>query len=48
MAAFDFVVDYEEWIECGYFNEEIRARLKGWYNIKEGLYRIIIIIIYFL
>ena len=29
MAAFDCVVDYDEWIECGYFNEEIRARLKG-------------------
>ena len=31
MTAFDFVVDYEEWIECGYFNDEIRARLKGTY-----------------
>ena len=29
MTAFDFVVDYDEWIECGYFNDEIRARLKG-------------------
>ena len=29
LTAFDFISDFEEWIECGYFNEEFRARLKG-------------------
>lgn len=29
LTAFDFVVDYEEWVDCGYFSDEIRARLKG-------------------
>ena len=29
LTAFDFISDFEEWIECGYFNEEIKARLKG-------------------
>jgi hypothetical protein len=29
LTAFDYIVDFEEWIECGYFNEEIKARLKG-------------------
>ncbi|KAI0208355.1 hypothetical protein LSAT2_006969 [Lamellibrachia satsuma] len=35
MTALDFVVDYDEWIECGYFNEEIRARLKA-YSLKHA------------
>ncbi len=30
LTAFDYIVDFEEWIECGYFTEEIKARLKGW------------------
>ena len=29
LTAFDFISDFEEWIECAYFNEEIKARLKG-------------------
>ena len=29
LTAFDLIMDYEEWIECGYFTDEIRARLKG-------------------
>ena len=29
LTAFDFVMDYEDWIESGYFNDEIKARLKG-------------------
>ena len=29
LTAFDFISDFEEWIDCGYFNEEIQARLKG-------------------
>lgn len=29
LTAFDFISDFEEWIECCYFSEEIKARLKG-------------------
>lgn len=29
LTAFDFISDFEEWIECGYFSDEIKARLKG-------------------
>ena len=29
LTAFDFISEFEEWIECAYFNEEIKARLKG-------------------
>ena len=29
LTAFDFIMDYDEWIESGYFTDEIRARLKG-------------------
>ena len=29
LTAFDFIMDYDEWIDCGYFSDEIRARLKG-------------------
>ena len=29
LTAFDFISDFEEWIECAYLNEEIKARLKG-------------------
>ena len=32
LTAFDFIMDYDEWIECGYFSDEIRARLKGTYS----------------
>ena len=35
LTAFDFISDFEEWIECGYFNEEIKARLKGKLSIHE-------------
>ena len=37
LTAFDFISDFEEWIECGYFNEEIKARLKGTPSIHERL-----------
>ena len=29
LTAFDHIVDFEEWIECGYFTEDVKARLKG-------------------
>lgn len=29
LIVFDFIFDFEEWIECGYFSEEIKVRLKG-------------------
>jgi hypothetical protein len=32
LTAFDYIVDFEEWIESGYFSEEIKARLKGLLN----------------
>ncbi|XP_053383962.1 uncharacterized protein LOC123536322 isoform X2 [Mercenaria mercenaria] len=35
LTAFDYIVDFEDWIECGYFNEEIKARLKA-YNLKHA------------
>lgn len=28
-TGFDYIIDYDEWIECGYFDDEIKARLKG-------------------
>ena len=34
LSAFDFIMDYDEWIECGYFTDEIRARLKGTGNTE--------------
>ena len=36
LTAFDFIMDYDEWIECGHFTDEIRARLKGEYNLDVG------------
>jgi len=35
LTAFDFISDFEEWIECGYFSEEIKARLKA-YSLKHA------------
>lgn len=35
LAAFDFITDFEEWIDCGYFSEEIKARLKA-YSLKHA------------
>ena len=32
LTAFDFVIDFDEWINSGYFDEETQARLKGWRN----------------
>lgn len=29
LTALDYIVDYDEWIDCGYFGDEIKARLKG-------------------
>ncbi|PVD34056.1 hypothetical protein C0Q70_05318 [Pomacea canaliculata] len=29
LTAFDYITDFEEWIDSGYFSEEIKARLKG-------------------
>lgn len=34
LTAFDYIVDFEEWIDSGYFSEEIKARLKGRLNRK--------------
>ncbi|XP_061182605.1 uncharacterized protein LOC133190936 [Saccostrea echinata] len=34
-TAFDYIIDYDEWIECGYFDDEIKARLKA-YNLKHS------------
>lgn len=35
LTAFDFISDFEEWIECCYFSEEIKARLKA-YSLKHA------------
>ncbi|KAK7491465.1 hypothetical protein BaRGS_00017294 [Batillaria attramentaria] len=35
LTAFDYIVDFEEWIESGYFSDEIKARLKA-YNLKHA------------
>ncbi|CAH1786443.1 unnamed protein product [Owenia fusiformis] len=35
LTAFDCILDYDEWINCGYFSEEIRARLKA-YSLKHA------------
>ncbi|XP_060080381.1 uncharacterized protein LOC132559772 [Ylistrum balloti] len=35
LTAFDYIVDFEEWIECGYFTDEINARLKA-YSLKHA------------
>lgn len=35
LTAFDHIVDFEEWIECGYFTEDVKARLKA-YNLKHS------------
>lgn len=35
LTAFDFITDFEEWIDCGYFREEIKARLKA-YSLKHA------------
>ncbi|XP_060562776.1 uncharacterized protein LOC132722318 isoform X2 [Ruditapes philippinarum] len=35
LTAFDYIIDFEDWIECGYFNEEVKARLKA-YNLKHA------------
>ena len=37
LTAFDFILDYDEWIESGYFSDEIRARLKGNSNFTDIL-----------
>ena len=29
MCALDYILDYEEWMDCSYFNDDMRARLKG-------------------
>ncbi|KAK3602636.1 hypothetical protein CHS0354_034226 [Potamilus streckersoni] len=35
LTAFDQILDFEEWINCGYFSDEIKARLKA-YNLKHA------------
>ncbi|KAL8614249.1 hypothetical protein ACOMHN_026466 [Nucella lapillus] len=35
LTAFDYIVDFEEWIDSGYFSEEIKARLKA-YSLKHA------------
>ncbi|KAL5006741.1 hypothetical protein ScPMuIL_015547 [Solemya velum] len=34
-TPFDHIMDYEEWIDCGFFTEEVKARLKA-YNLKHA------------
>ena len=29
LTAFEFISDFEEWIELGYFDDHMKARLKG-------------------
>ena len=29
LTAFDCIIDFDEWLECGFFTDEIKARLKG-------------------
>ena len=29
MCALDYILDYEEWMDCSHFNDDMRARLKG-------------------
>lgn len=36
MTPFDNIVDQDEWIQSGFFDEEINARLKG--NINSLIY----------
>nr|XP_006813042.1 PREDICTED: ankyrin-3-like [Saccoglossus kowalevskii] len=33
LSSFDCIMDFDEWIECPYFNDEIKARLKA-YSLK--------------
>ncbi|XP_052066322.1 uncharacterized protein LOC127705978 isoform X4 [Mytilus californianus] len=35
LTAFDYIVDYDEWIECGYFTDDIKARLKA-FSLKHA------------
>lgn len=35
LTAFDFVIDFDEWINSGYFDEETQARLKA-YSFKHS------------
>ncbi|XP_048588484.1 uncharacterized protein LOC116619849 isoform X3 [Nematostella vectensis] len=35
LTAFDFISDFEEWVDCGYFTEEVKARLKA-YSLKHA------------
>ena len=29
LTSFDCIIDFDEWLECGFFTDEIKARLKG-------------------
>ncbi|XP_071830490.1 uncharacterized protein [Apostichopus japonicus] len=35
LTAFDCILDYDEWLECGCFTDEIKARLKA-YSLKHA------------
>ncbi|KAK3101728.1 hypothetical protein FSP39_005894 [Pinctada imbricata] len=35
LSAFDYIIDFDEWIECGYFDDDIKTRLKA-YNLKHA------------
>ncbi|ESO91608.1 hypothetical protein LOTGIDRAFT_233395 [Lottia gigantea] len=35
LTAFDYIVDFEEWIESGYFTDDVKARLKA-YSLKHA------------
>ncbi|XP_022088281.1 uncharacterized protein LOC110977993 isoform X2 [Acanthaster planci] len=35
LTAFDCILDFDEWLECGFFTDEIKARLKA-YSLKHA------------
>eukprot|EP00731_Ephydatia_muelleri_P024128 Em0016g399a len=35
MCALDYILDYEEWMDCSHFNDDMRARLKA-YSLKQA------------
>ncbi|XP_071809537.1 uncharacterized protein [Asterias amurensis] len=35
LTSFDCIIDFDEWLECGFFTDEIKARLKA-YSLKHA------------
>ena len=35
LSAFDLISEYDEWIESECFDEDVVARLKGTFNIRD-------------